>query len=354
MPYSTAGAAAAVELGTCIEQEVYTNDSETSDGSNSFIRCTIQIQGTDHDDAVSVDLPEKDSKRENGSLASQLWPASLASAILLSSPEFRSYVMIHNNIDEDTQATEEERNDKKKRMMIVELGSGRGLAGLIACEIGADCVLTDNDPEAVELLQRAVTLNNQQRRQQQGSLSTASARRMDWRDSEIDDGDETQDQIRIPVDMVFGSDIAYYWYLLRPIMDTTRRLFGNMTMLPSSSSSPVGRSSVLFMNVGQANRESQWDLYKNIRDGCYNQLTDEHDPPWDGATHMILYRLQMSKFCETLDECDTSIEGTVPIAVLRHHDQHHHQSIQVAPPIPFASYAHFATDEDDSNILKSF
>ena len=42
----------------------------------------------------------------------------------------------------------------------MELGSGRGLAGLVASKVGADCILTDNDEEAVELLQYAVSAPN--------------------------------------------------------------------------------------------------------------------------------------------------------------------------------------------------
>ena len=43
--------------------------------------------------------------------------------------------------------------------------------------------------------------------------------------------------------------------------------------------------------AGQANRGQQMQLRKNIRDGCYNQLTDEREPPWPGASTMLLYEL---------------------------------------------------------------
>ena len=47
----------------------------------------------------------------------------------------------------------------------------------------------------------------------------------------------------------------------------------------------------LMLVAGQANRGQQMQLRKNIRDGCYNQLTDEREPPWPGASTMLLYEL---------------------------------------------------------------
>jgi hypothetical protein len=225
-------------------------------------------------------------------------------------------------------------------MNIAELGCGRGLAGLVAAESSISCLLTDNDEEAIKILESTTCPTNQ------GAVkATLSTRQLDWRDI---------DAIEVPgVDFVLGSDIAYYFHLLRPLMDTSRAFLESKNDAKSTHCPPT-----LFV-AGQANRESQWDLYKNIQNGCYNQLTDEHEPPWPGTTRMLLYNLRMSSFCESLDEIDNNIDGVVPISLIIHHSDggngndvtHGNEAVRLTP---FANFAHFATQEDDENIMKSF
>jgi Lysine methyltransferase len=339
-----------IVLGTCTEETTTTKGVDDENNENdAIVRFTIEVPHAHHKNSdvdenhaasttantiLSVDLPDQrgdnGSNSGGGSLASQLWPASLASMILLASPEFRGFVV----------------DDDKRRKTIVELGSGVGLAGLMAGRVGGDCVLTDNDHEAIEMLQKVITLNKER------LPGTMKACCMDWRDNDINNEMLKDNGVEIPVDIVLGSDIAYYWYLLRPIMDTAMNLMGRKGET-SNSQSMMARNSV-FVVVGQANRESQWDLYRNVRDGCYNQVIDEREPPWDGRTQMLLYKLQMSQFCEKLEDCDTIIDGVIPIAVLMHQQDAVRAKDQQQLDPPFQSHAYVATDEDDRNILKSF
>jgi len=75
----------------------------------------------------------------------------------------------------------------------------------------------------------------------------------------------------------------------------------------------------LWMNTGQANRECQWILYRNLIEGCYNQLTDEREPAWRGKTHMLLYELDVYEWREEGDDEGREVcDGTIPIAVMMH------------------------------------
>jgi hypothetical protein len=107
------------------------------------------------------------------------------------------------------------------------------------------------------------------------------------------------------------------------------------------------------MVVGQANRESQWDLYKNIKNGCYNQLTDEHEPPWPGTTTLLLYKLRMSPLCNSVEDCEKHIENTVPMSVILYQDCLNGEAHSL-PFFPFRDLAHVATEHDDASIMKSF
>jgi len=144
----------------------------------------------------------------------------------------------------------------------------------------------------------------------------------DWRDATPD----------MPWDCMIGSDIAYYHHLLRPILDTI---------------SPH-RDAIV---VGQANRESQWDLYKMMRDGGYNLRTDEQDAPWDGSDlQMLLYELEMSEWNQDFDV----IDGVVPIAALVYRSKDSSTfTVEDAAPW-FSEHDYKATDEDDEAIVKSF
>ncbi|KAG7356353.1 methyltransferase [Nitzschia inconspicua] len=284
-----------IVLGHCVEER---------NGDGMAVK--VWLDSEEQEDLV-LSFPEEGMQGDG--LASQLWPMSLASSILLRSSEFQTWI-------------------SGKRF--VELGSGRGLTGLVAAARAQSALLTDNDADALAWLQSSTCPTNQ------GKLaSTVSIRQLDWRDDHYDS---------IPtVDLVLGSDIAYYFHLIRPLMDTIRAFMDNQKS-PSS-----------LMVIGQANRESQWDLYRNIRDGCYNQLTDLWEPPWQGTCQMLLYRLQMSDWCPTVEECSERIDGTIPVSLILYNNVGDSASEDTPLPLPpFQMHAHIATEEDDVNIMKSF
>jgi Lysine methyltransferase len=285
-----------VVLGHCLEER-----------SEDVMKVRVWLERDNPEDLI-LNFPERAMVGEG--LASQFWPAALASSILLRSTELQSWMT---------------------NKSLAELGCGRGLAGLAAASNAQSCLLTDNDAEAVFVLQSRTCPGNQD--QLKAKLKT---RQLDWRDDHRGE---------VPkVDLVLGSDVAYYYYLLRPFMNTARAF---MDHDDDDSTEPA-----TLMVIGQANRESQWELYKNIVNGCYNQLTDLHEPPWPGTCRMLLYQLQMSEWCPTLKECQERSDGTIPISVIVHHDETSDENSGV--PSPFEEYAHLATLEDDDSIMKTF
>jgi Lysine methyltransferase len=252
----------------------------------------------DNEDVLKLSLPGP----RIGGVSASLWPAGIAASILMLSPKFRSAA---------------------KGKDVLELGSGLGLTGMTAAIGCSKIILTDNDEETVELLKVSLERNSD------AMEAEGVARNLDWRDTPV--GDDLT-----PVDIIVGSDVAYYFPLLRPIMDTTRRFL-------------VKPSSLLFL-AGQGNRESQWDLYKNIREGSYNQLTDEKEPPWPGQTKMLLYKLDMSEWREDRSEADAPSpefrDGFFPIVFLVHSNE-----FDLGP---FTTYDYVATQEDNDVIFKSF
>ncbi|GAX20928.1 hypothetical protein FisN_1Lh413 [Fistulifera solaris] len=238
---------------------------------------------------VSIPIPT-----DENTLARTLWPSSLAAAILLRLPASEQLV---------------------KDRHILELGCGLGLAGIVTSSSAKSCCLTDHDEEIIQLLK------NQ-------NIPNIDVSYLEWRD-------EDRPNDIPPSDLVIGADIAYYFYLLRPLIDTTKAM-----LRPDNSA---------FMVVGQANRESQWDLYHNVRDGCYNQLTDEREAPWNGETRMLLYQLQMFKWQVDDDIAleNQELDGTIPIAVMIH----------TSPGLEnfaFTTFDHIATKNDKEGIMMSF
>lgn len=262
--------------------------------------CFGEKEATDEGSTTTVlDLVLPDLG-EDGGLSTQLWPSSIAASILFQSPSFQEYL-----------------SDKH----ILELGSGLGLAGLAAGSGNAhSCILSDMDQETVDFLEKTAKLNDEVL-----NPDKFKSKVLDWRDSH----EEAE-----PVDLIIGADIAYYFYLLRPIMDTIQAYQSK-------------NNKNLALVLGQANRESQWDLYKNIRDGCYNQLTDEQEPPWPGTTKMLLYKLEMTRWVENLDDFESSSDGSIPIGLIVHHNE----GIDFPK---FTTYDHVATEEDDESMMKTF
>jgi predicted nicotinamide N-methyase len=251
-------------------------------------------QDVDSDGVVNVELPYAVNE---DSLASTLWPAGIAAAILCRSPAVVDYM---------------------REKSVLELGSGLGLLGLTAADVAANCLVTDNDEEVVKILQDVIAKK---------SLSNVQAQYLEWRD-EHDVSDK--------VDAVIASDVAYYYFLLRPLMDTTRAYM---------------KENALFLCVGQANRASYWDLYDNLALGCYNQLTDEREPPWLGTTQMLLYHLKMEDWIETKaegeQEEEATMDGVVPIALMLHQNE--------GCNLPaLTEYDYMATDEDREEMSITF
>ena len=211
---------------------------------------------------MKVNIP----RNVDGGVSSSLWTVTVAGAILLRRHKIRSAL-----VDKD----------------ILELGSGLGLAGLVAASAPAkSCTLTDKVDAALELLEDTVTRNSF------GGCQLTS-RRLDWKDTESYGNDQA--------DIVMGTELAYYYFLLRPLMDATKAC--------------LNRESGLMYIIGQGNRESQWDLYNNICSGCYNQITDEDESPWQGETKMLLYDLEVGAWAE---DGEVGVQGEVPVAVLIH------------------------------------
>ena len=283
-------------------------DGEIAAGSDSTMRKTTATSVT----RIIPDLGQ------GGSLGSSLWPTSMAASMLLLSPTFASLT---------------------SNKSILELGCGVGLPGLVAAQHAATCLLTDNHEEVIDVLQDKTIPWNQD--QVTGILAS---QRLDWRDVS-DDDPLTSPPTTTFVDFVLGVEVAYYYYLLRPLMDTIKKFVN-----PQSGYSVV---------IGQANRESQWDLYKNICKGCYNQRTDQHERPWSGSCNMLLYHLESTKWIEqkyddhgnlsfTKDDFDSNIDGDIPISVIVYH------SNEQATLPAFSPYDHIATVSDDENIMKTF
>ena len=253
---------------------------------------TFPTQDHDHNkerketSVLSVPLP---FMVDETALGATMWPSGLAAGILSRTDAIRSLVQ-----------------DKK----VLELGAGLGLPGRVLAMQGAQAVeLTDYDQSILEQAlawERAADKNDNDDKTYESSIPLLQSRKLDWRDA-----DKNMD-IRECFDIIVGTDVAYYFYLLRPLMDTIQRF-----------RKPL---SATCMIVGPAHRKSLWDLYKNIRNGSYNQLTDQYEDPWDGKTQMLLYNLRMNEWKEIPAEVSQSqqdeekdmINGVIPIAVLLH------------------------------------
>jgi predicted nicotinamide N-methyase len=253
----------------------------------------------EYENRVSIHLPFL--KEE--SLGSTLWPCSLAGAILCRSPLFRAFV-----------------NGKT----VLEVGAGLGLTGLTVSHEAASVVLTDNDREVLKSVHELVS--NDPLLKKKVSVSF-----LEWRDL------STEQEQPNPVDLVLGTDVAYYFFLLRPLMNTIHAF--------------RKETSSIAMIMGQANRESQWDLYHDIRDGCYNQLTDQHEGPLPGKAEMLLYNLQMENWIDVVQgeiAAPGVLQGDTSISVLLH------KQAEMASFPSFSSNDYVSCDKDEKEMMMSF
>jgi hypothetical protein len=216
---------------------------------------------------------------------------------------------------------------------ILELGSGMGLAGLVAADRLQPnrCILTDrNQDDFMGILERTKAANAH-------LASMLQLQVLDWRDDPPQDTLQEQS-----MNLVMGSDVAYYHHLARPVLDTMDRMLDP-------------ENGVAFI-LGQMNRESMWNLYKLMKEGGYNLRTDEQDPPWPGETNMLLYHLELGPWLEhDVDWNDTDLQNefrpveSVPIAVILYTPQDSpHRSLFMGPN------DHIATQADQDSQFMSF
>lgn len=174
-------------LGWAVEERTTAAAAAASVG---LITHKVTVGWNDDKEGVTVELPvvqDDDSLMCSDNtaatvLASSLWNAGTAGAILCQSACLQQQVLPEKSV--------------------LELGSGVGLAGLVAARSAARCVvLTDHDERAVGRLQRI-------------SKDNVSARHLEWRD------DHSKSSADEKYDVILATDVAYYFYLLRPLMDT--------------------------------------------------------------------------------------------------------------------------------------
>lgn len=265
----------------------------------------IEIQLPTTDNLTSIE--DTSSTTTIDELSTSIWPAGLAGAILGQS---MSSVLSNQSV--------------------LELGSGVGLMGWVASQHAASTILTDHDHRTVARLQ-------------QKQSSSVTAQYLEWKDASIPstlDAAQPMHPSKAKVDMIIASDIAYYWYLLRPILDTVQSYLD-----PDTGTLVI---------VGGANRQSQWDLYDHIRHGCYNPNTDQREGPWPGRTRMLLFRLRMGEWmlCDSSDTdriCTDRWSSELPMAVIVHERDPLRPCLQFSP-----LHDHVATEEDRESILISF
>jgi hypothetical protein len=252
-----------------------------------------------------------------GGLSTTVWPASVAASILIS-------------------RFDEEANSQSPTLFddILELGSGMGLAGLVAADRFQpnQCILTDrNQDDFLGTLERTKAANNAH------LASMLQLQVLDWRD------DPPQDALQEKsMNLVFGSDVAYYHHLVRPVLDTMDRMLD-----PENGVAYI---------LGQMNRESMWNVYKLMKEGGYNLRTDEQDPPWPGETNMLLYHMELGPWLEhDVDWNDTDLQNefrpieSVPMAVILYTPPDSpHRSLFMGP------HDHVATQADQDNQFMSF
>lgn len=258
---------------------------------------TLEVQvGWGDKESLFVSLPYLQSS----SLASTLWPPSLAGAILCRSPAIENGGHLQD---------------------VIELGAGLGLAGSVLSNIDKQrkVVYTDHDGDVMEALAQHLLATNKDPMSQQ-------AISLEWRD------DDMKGLAPESFDMVLGTDVAYYSFLLRPLLDTAVSL-----IKPENS---------LLYIVGQANRVSQWELLHLIKEGGYSQKTDKVEPPLPGNTDMLLYRLEMEGWQASPDK-DATVDGSIPIAVISHATSGFAQR-------QWTDFDYSATPDDERSIDKSF
>jgi predicted nicotinamide N-methyase len=300
--------------------------------------------------SVSVALPAIPSS-EVDTLGSSLWPSALAAAILSQSPSLRHcWQGDEELLRKPRGGSSHQRKSTRKGYRVMELGAGLGLLGwtIAATSRGSrsEVILTDNDQKLVHLLQD-LALDDYV----PGSI--VSAYMLDWRDEvpisslpNTNNGIKNTDDFEaVTFDAIVGSDVAYYSFLVRPLLNTIQKY--------------LKKEHSMVLLIGQANRASLWDAYHQICEGGYNQRTDNYEAPFVGETTMLLYMLGMECWrsrvaddanCldERLQVNHDSIEQYVPIGVIVHRNP------GCSVPATLTDYDIVATKDIERRIDKSF
>jgi predicted nicotinamide N-methyase len=124
---------------------------------------------------------------------------------------------------------------------VVELGCGLGVPSLVAARAGADVLATDEDPEALELIERNARANG---------LAVATAR-VEW-------GAADELVARGPFDLVLAADVLYERPSVALLLDLLPRLGGEVLLADPGRS----KADEFFEQVG-----GDWAVDARIRDG---------------------------------------------------------------------------------------
>ncbi|GKY92662.1 hypothetical protein MPSEU_000236200 [Mayamaea pseudoterrestris] len=284
------------DVGTEDDQRVIGFAEERRDSSANTLQVKIEWSMDGENDESLVHLPFID---DPGSLGSTLWPSGIATAILCMSPTIKEFMQSRS---------------------VLELGCGLGLTGLAASKHSPKVLLTDNDESAIQALRATAEEHYKSAADHAIDVSL-----LDWRDKHV---------VKEKFPCIVATDVAYYYYVLRPLMDTVR------AHLQATDS--------FMLTVGQGNRNSQWDLHNNLLHGCYNQLTDQHEDPWPGSTQTLLYKLQMNDWKRVGDSSVAeTTDGALPIAALLYQTEGHRLS-------PLTKWDHVASAADIAEMSKTF
>jgi predicted nicotinamide N-methyase len=309
-----------VILGWSEERRLLPLRNETFWVNHDHYSHEVSVGWNADDSAVTtVALPTLASTE---SVGSTLWPAGLAAAMLARAPALRQFWQSSNDC------------------RVLEVGAGLGLLGWTVAADAASVVLTDHDYDVVQGLQELAAC-------EYNPGCPVAAHVLDWREEAADlNSGRPVEQF----DAIVGSDVAYYFHLVRPLVDTVQRY-----LRPDQS---------LAFLVGQANRESLWSLYHQVRDGGYSQQSDRQEPPLQGNTRMLLYKLLMEPWREEDNSGSSSrllterstplkvdwdqLDGEVPIAALIH------RSPGCPLPDAFTDLDWVATKQDEEQMEMSF
>ncbi|KAJ3417459.1 hypothetical protein HDV05_003323 [Chytridiales sp. JEL 0842] len=114
-----------------------------------------------------------------------------------------------------------------KGRRVIELGAGRGIAGLSAALLGARSVITDIH-EVIPALQDIVNLNNLLMPCQSAEGGTVEqVTGLDWTNSEETIKDLTKDE---PFSVILAADVVWMYDLVGPLVNTIKCLMGPKTI----------------------------------------------------------------------------------------------------------------------------